>query len=293
MAVNPRKDRLFIGLRDSFELACMRILPDGALVPGGRCSLPSDPCFVGTDQSGSYVFSSYYNAGQIAVHKWNEDDDSLCEIQRLSTEKNAHSIKTDPRNRYAFAPHTGPNKIYRYTFDRATGRLHPRNPPYIIPQDHVEPRHLCFHPFLDCLYVINEYAGSLSVYRFNQENGDTMLEQTLSTLPSGGCEDNLCAELRITDNGHFLYASNRGHDSIASFRIDTVKGRVELSGFAPAPKTPRSFDVSGDGAFLYAAGQDSGELAVYAIDTTTGALTEQSRRFIGNGPMWVMAFRVP
>jgi 6-phosphogluconolactonase len=293
MAVNPRKDRLFVGLRDSFELSCMRLLPDGALLPGGKCSLPSDPCFVGTDQSGKYVFSSYYNAGQVAVHRWDEDDDSLYEVQRISTEKNAHSIKTDPDNRYAFVPHTGPNKIYLYEFDAAAGILKPRNPPFVIPRGHLEPRHLCFHPFLDCLYVINEYGSSLSVYRFNRESGVIVLAQTLSTLPPEGREGNLCAELRVTGDGRFLYASNRGHDSIAGFKIDTAKGLVEIAGFAPAPQTPRSFDISSDGAFLYAAGQDSGELAVYAVNKTTGALTEQSRRFIGNCPLWVMALRLP
>jgi 6-phosphogluconolactonase len=293
MALNPRKDRLFVGLRDSFELSCMRLLADGTLLPEGRCALPSDPCFIGTDQSGKYVFSAYYKAGQIAVHRWNEDDGSLYEVQRISTEKNAHSIKTDPGNRYAFVPHTGPNKIYLYEFDDTAGMLKPRDPPFVIPQGRLEPRHLCFHPFLDCLYVINEYGGSLSVYHFDRESGAIVLGQTISALPPGGCEGSLCAELRVTGNGRFLYASNRGHDSIACFKIDTAMGLVETSGFAPAPKTPRSFDISSDGAFLYAAGQDSGELAVYAIDKTTGVLTEESRRFIGNCPMWVMTLRLP
>jgi 6-phosphogluconolactonase len=293
MAVNPQKDRLFVGLRDSFELSCMHVLPDGTLLPKGKCSLPSDPCFVGTDRYGKYVFSSYYNAGQIAVHKWNEEDGSLYEVQRITTEKNAHSIKTDPGNRYAFAPHTGPNKIYLYEFDNIAGMLTPRAPPFIIPQDYLGPRHLCFHPFLDYLYVINEQGSSLSIYHFNRESGIVVLARTLSALPPEGCKGNLCAELRITDDGRFLYASNRGHDSIAGFKIDAAKGLVEISGFAPAPQNPRSFDISSDGTFLYAAGQDSGELAVYAVDKTTGILTEQSRWFIGNCPMWVMILRLP
>jgi 6-phosphogluconolactonase len=289
MALNPQKDRLFVGLRDSPELACFQLLPDGGLLLKTTCSLPSDPCFVGTDQSGNYILSAYYNAGQIAVHRWSAEDNSLREIQRLTTEKNAHSIKLDKSGRYAFAPHTGPNKIYCYCFDGASGNLKPAAVPFVEPPEYLEPRHLCFHPFLDRMYVINESSCRLSVYDFDRKSGALFLKQIISTLPEHTSSRSFSAELRITPDGRFLFASNRGDDSIACLSIDTATGLAGITGFAPAPKNPRTFDISGDGGFLYAAGQDSGELVTYAIDKTTGGLAELSRSYIGNCPMWVMA----
>jgi 6-phosphogluconolactonase len=292
MAVNPRKDRLFAGLRDSFELACLSLSPDGGLEKKSVCSLPSDPCFTGTGNTGTVVFTAYYNAGQLAAHRLNPSDDSLTEIWRVSTEKRAHSLKPDRSGRWIFAPHTEPNKIYKYRFNADTGIPEPCTPAYISPPEYLQPRHLVFHPFLDILYVINEGSSTVSIYDFDPKTGGLAHRRALSTLPEGfrpenGYTENLCAEIRIRGDGAFLYASNRGRDSIAVFSVDNAGG-CSIRGFVPAPETPRSFDLSHNGEYLYAAGQDSGELAVYRGDTKTGVLTEVSRRFTGNCPMWVM-----
>jgi 6-phosphogluconolactonase len=291
LAVDPLKTRLFAGLRKSSELACMRISPEGDLSLAGKISLPGDTCFVETDRSGRYIFSAYYHAGHIAVHR-REEDDSLHEVQRIVTEGNAHSIRLDRDNRYAYAPHTGPNKIYLYCFDPAAGILTPRVPPWISPEGCPQPRHSCFHPSLDCLYVLHEAGSMLSVYDFDRLNGNITCKQNISTLPPGGCKDNTGAELRISRNGRFLYTSNRGHDSIACFKVDKDSGCVETTGFAPTAAVPRSFDLSPDGSFLYAAGQASGELVVYECDRNSGALSEIHREHLGNCPMWVMAVTI-
>jgi 6-phosphogluconolactonase len=288
LAINPSKTRLFAGLRKSFELACLRISGEGDLSPAGKISLPGDTCFVETDKTGRYIFSAYYNAGHIAVHRW-EEDDSLHEVQRIVTERNAHSIRLDRDNRYAYAPHTGPNKIYLYRFDPVAGTLTPRDPPWLSPEGCPQPRHSCFHPSLDYLYVLHEAGSMLSVYDFDRHSGDITCKQNVSTLPPGGCKDNTCAELRISRNGRFLYASNRGHDSIACFKVDRASGCVETAGFTPTAAVPRSFDLSPDGSFLYVAGQASGELVVYGCDENSGALSETHREFLGNRPLWVMA----
>jgi 6-phosphogluconolactonase len=292
MAVNPAKTRLFVSLRKSFELAALRIGPGGDLSLTGKIALPGDACFVETDNSGHYIFSAYYNAGQIAVHRW-EEDDSLREVQRIVTERKAHSIRLDRDNRYAYALHTGPNKIYLYRFDPDAGVLRPRNPPWVSPDGNLEPRHSCFHPFLDCFYVLHEAGTTLSVYDFDRSSGDIICKQNVPTLPSGESKDSTCAELRISGNGRFLYASNRGHDSIACFKVDQADGCVETAGFTPTAATPRSFDLSPDGAFLYVAGQSSGELIAYTCDRNSGALSEIHREFIGNCPMWVMTVSDP
>jgi 6-phosphogluconolactonase len=287
MVINPQKTRIFTGMRKNNELACMRIEKDAHLSFASRVPLPSDPCFVGTDHGGRYIFSAYYRAGQIAVHRWDDINDNMTEIQRITTEPNAHSVWLDSGDRYVFVPHTGPNKIYLYDFDGKTGTLNSRA--WHIPERYLEPRHLCFHPVLDCLYTVNEGSSTVSVYDYNRENGTIKCSQIVSTLPDAGIEGNTTAEIRLSPDGRFLYASNRGHNSISCFAVDRYKGSVELTACAPAPAKPRSFDISPDGHFLYAAGQDSGELASYKIDQDSGRLNELSRAFIGNCPMWVLS----
>ena len=287
LVINPQKTRMFAGMRKSNELVCMRIGKDAGLSIAARSTLPSDPCFVGMDHGGQYIFSAYYRAGQVAVHRWDEKDESITETQRLSTEPKAHSVWLDPRDRHVFVPHTGPNKIYLYKFDNHAGTLSAAAPPWFIPDGYLEPRHLCFSPTLFCFYSVNEGSSTLSVYSYDPEGGTIRCTQTISTLPAEGIAGNLCAEIRISPDGRFIYASNRGHDSIACFTADA--GTVKFTGCVPAPAKPRSFDISPDGRFLYAAGQDSGELAAYGIDQSTGSLKELSRMFIGNCPMWVMS----
>jgi 6-phosphogluconolactonase len=287
MAVNPGHDRLFVGLRTSRELLCLEILAEGRLAVKGSCALPSDPCFVGTDKTGGFILSAYYRAGQIAVHRWIEEENTFQAVQRLTTENKAHSLRLDAENRYAYAPHTDTNKIYLYDFDAKSGMLSSRDPAWISPGENLQPRHICFHPSLPFLYVVNEGSSTVSVYDFNNRNGAIALKTTVSTL-TDKFEGNLCAELRISSDGNFLYASNRGHDSIACFKINRAAGIPERTCLIPAPKTPRSFDLSADGNYLYAAGQDSGELAVYKLDQSSGLPVELSRSFIGNCPMWAM-----
>jgi 6-phosphogluconolactonase len=289
MALHPSGELLFVGLRNSPELACIRIGPNGNLSLVTKTKLPSDPCFVCTDQTGRYVFMSCYSAGQLSVHRWDSGNNSLYEIQRLDTEKMAHSIWLDANDRFAYAPHTNPNKIYLYVFDNKTGLLAPNDPPYFSPEADLQPRHLCLHPVLPRLYVVNEGSSTLSVYSRNLQNGNIDCCQTVSTLPPYTGRANTGAEVRISPDARFIYTSNRGHDSIACFSIDTETGCVHPVGHVSTAATPRSFDLSADGHFMYVAGETSGELATYRIDNKTGMPVEMTREYVGKRPMWVMA----
>ena len=288
MVINAQKTCIFAGLRKSNELVCLRVGADAGLSFAARASLPSDPCFIGLDKSGEFVFTAYYGAGQIAVHRWDEKEGKLTETQRISTEKNAHSVWLDPTERYVYVPHTGPNKIYLYVLDKLSGTLLPRTPPWFSYDDYKEPRHLCFHPSKNYFYAVNEGSSTLSVFLYNRENGTIELKQTVSTLP-GPHTENKTAEIRITPDGRHLYASNRGHNSISCYKISDDTGSVEFLACTSAPAVPRSFDISPDGNFLYAAGQDTGELATFTIEQNTGTLKELSGIPIGRCPIWVMA----
>jgi 6-phosphogluconolactonase (cycloisomerase 2 family) len=291
LAVDPRQRHLYAGLRGSKEIASFRIEPGtGGLTPLGRVSLPADPCFVGTDRTGRFLLSSYYGAGIAAVHPIRADgavnDPPVAWIQRP---EHAHSIQTDPSNRFVFVPHTvPPNQIDQFLFDAETGRLEPNAVPAFTPPVPEGPRHFCFHPHRDIVYVVNEQGGSVTAYHLDTTAGTLAPFATVPTLPEGYSGKNATAEIRIAPSGRFLYASNRGHDSIACFAIDASTGALSPLGQQPTEPNPRAFTLDPVGRFLLAAGQGTGKMAIYRIDERSGRLAPLEVYPVGKMPMWIL-----
>ena len=150
------------------------------------------------------------------------------------------------------------------------------------------PRHLAWHPRQKIAYVDNEQASSVSVYRLNPADGLLTVGETRSTIPAGFSAVNSCAEIKVHPTGKFLYVSNRGHDSLAVFRISDKGDELTSIGQEPTEKTPRSFDIDPEGQFLIAAGEGSGKLVVYQIDGDIGRLSVKHRYDAGPRPWWVM-----
>jgi 6-phosphogluconolactonase len=201
----------------------------------------------------------------------------------------AHCIQTDRSNRYVHVPHAGEsNRILQFRFDADTGCLTPNDPPMVVPKGLQGPRHFCHHPALDVVYVVNEQGCSVTAYRLDPERGTLSPFQTLSTLPADLKGQNTCAQIHITPGGQFLYAANRGHDSIAGFAIDPSTGGLTSLGQQSSEPIPRTFGIDPQGRYMYAAGQGSGRLAAYRIDAQTGALHPLATYEVGKRPMWVM-----
>jgi len=217
-------------------------------------------------------------------------------IERRETARGAHSIQTDPSNRFAFVPHIagrGPNEIWQFRFDEQTGHLTPNSPPKVLPDQLLGPRHFCFHPSKDLLYCSNEQGCSVTAYRFDSVAGTLTALQTVSTLPDGYTGQNSCSQIQIDPSGKFLYAPNRGHNSIAGFAGDAATGLLRSIGQAASEPVPRACSLDPEGKFLYAAGLESGRLAAYRIDPDTGMLQPLTTYPIGKRPMWVMIIKLP
>lgn len=182
--------------------------------------------------------------------------------------------------------------MYPFLFDETTGRLTPNAIPTVPQPPDTGPRHYCFHPVLDTVYFSNEQGSSVTAYRLDPSDGTIEAFQTLSTLPEGFEGENTCAQIHMTPDGRLLYVSNRGHDSIAGFRIDPSTGALAPIGQQPTEPTPRAFGIDPQGRFLFAGGQRSGHLASYRIDPATGALTPLNVYPAGQNPMWVMGMAV-
>ena len=145
-----------------------------------------------------------------------------------------------------------------------------------------------FHPTRDILYFVNEQGCSVTAYNINPSTGTLTAFQTISTLPNTFEGENTCAQIHITSSGRFLYASNRGHDTITCFSVHSKTGELTVIKQQPTEKTPRAFCLDPEGKYLFACGLDSGKLASYRINDQTGVLEPLEIYAIGKQPMWVL-----
>ena len=298
MAVDPQRRFLYVGCRSIREISSYRIdQSSGGLSYAGTAPLEGEPVFLATDRKGKFVLSAYYYQAKVAVHPIGEDGVATAPpVEWLTTDSGAHAIQTDPSNRFVFVPHIanrGPNAIFQFRFDETSGHLTPSSPPKVSPEDYLGPRHFCFHPRLDILYFSDEQGCSVTAYRLDTSNGTLTSFQTVSTLPDDYRETNSCSQIQITPSGKFLYAPNRGHNSIASFAVDEVSGRLTATGRVSTEPVPRAFSLDPQGRFVFAAGLESGRLASYRVNADTGVLEELENFTVGNKPMWVLGIELP
>src|SRR3989475_12573047 len=142
------------------------------------------------------------------------------------------------------------------------------------------------------LYFSNEQGSSVTGYNFDPANGTLSAFQTISTLPTGYEASNTCSQIQITPSGQFLYAPNRGHNSIASFAVDASTGRLTALGHVATEAVPSAFSLDPEGHFLFAAGSTSNRLASYRVNSDTGELTPMETYAVGQRPMWVLMTRL-
>jgi 6-phosphogluconolactonase len=186
----------------------------------------------------------------------------------------AHSIDLSPDNRFAMVDDLGLDELLVYKFDNAKGSITPNSPPFVRLDPGAGPRRYALHPTGKFAYVVAEMQSTVTVFSNDAKTGVLQRLQTISTLPKGFTGPNDDAEIQIHPSGKFLYASNRGHDSIAVFAVDAKKGTLTPVEFTPTQgKIPRSFEIDPTGTLLFAANQKSDNIVVFRIDAKTGRLT--------------------
>ena len=185
----------------------------------------------------------------------------------------------------------GMNAIRLFRFDDDNGSLLPNRPAEISQPDNRGPRHYVFHPNGKYVYFSNEQECSVTAYSFDCTNGLIKELQTESTLPMHYGGVNSCAQLRITPDGKYLYAPNRGHNSLAGFSVDPDSGALTQIGRTPTEAIPRVLDIDSTGKYLYSAGLESGHVSAFKI-CGDGSLDLIDRYDVGNEPMWILALSV-
>ncbi len=283
---------LYVALRSADSIAALEIDPqDASLRLLDSVDVLDSPSWLTVDASGQWLLSAYYRAGKISVHQI-RDDGTLqpWPTHSVSTDRNAHSVVLHPSNQFLIVPHTGPNAIWQFRFRPRTGLLRPADPLVIHTGPGTGPRHAAFHPTLDVAYVDNEQGSSVTQFRVDTKRASLTAMRTLPSIPPGYTGRNSCARLRLTVDGRMLFVSNRGHDSIAAFRVDPLDGSLVPAGVHATVATPRGFDIDPAGKLLIAAGQTSGSVATYRIgdeNAEVPLLQPVQTLAIGKRPWWI------
>lgn len=236
------------------------------------------PAHVAVDASGKFVLVANYNGGNFSVISVEAGGRLGARVAGAAhgASAQAHQVALDPSNRFLFVANKGRSDVSQYRFDPESGSVTPNTPAALALGAGAGTRHLAFHPSLPIAYVINELAESVTVATFAPSAGTLASLQTLSALPAGAAGgQSTGAEIQVSPSGRFVYASNRGNDSIAIFSVDASTGRLTLVGHQPTGgDTPRSFQLEQSGRILLVANQDSDEVVSFRVDETTGLLTE-------------------
>jgi len=257
----------------------------GMLTPiNQQSSMGKGPCHIVLDSAGKNVLVANYGGGSVAVYQVAADGrlseaTSFVQHQGNSVNKNrqegphAHCVTLDAANRFAFICDLGLDKVMIYRFDAQAGKITPNDPPSVSVKPGSGPRHMTFGRDGKFAYVNNEMTSTVTSFSYDDKSGALAEVQTLSTLPEGFKGNTSTAEIAVHPSGKFLYVSNRGHDSIATFSIDPAKGTLAfIEAFPTGGKTPRHFAIAPSGNHLLIENQGTGNIILCAIDPETGRL---------------------
>jgi 6-phosphogluconolactonase len=184
----------------------------------------------------------------------------------------AHSVNWDPSARMVVACDKGCDRVYTYRVANGSRTL--AEGKMLKTEPGIAPRHSSFHPRLPYVFIVNERQSSLSSYHYDANTADISLIQTIATIPADYTRNNSPADVHVHPNGRFVYSSNRGHDSIAIFRIDEGSGRMTpVDIVSTQGSTPRGFNFEPGGRFLFAGNQGTGSVVTFAVDEDSGTLT--------------------
>lgn len=237
------------------------------------------PCHVSITPSGDYVMVANYSGGSIACYPVKEDG-SLgpmsgfvqhegSSVSPRQKGPHAHSINSDPAGRFILVDDLGLDKVLIYRLE--DGKFVPNDPAFAALAPGSGPRHLAFHPGGRFVYVISELLSTVTAFDYDPRTGALSEIQTIGTLPKQFAGGNTTAEICVHPSGKFLYGSNRGHDSIVTFRIDSETGKLTLVGHTPSGgRSPRNIALDPSGRYLLAAHQNSDNVVAFRIDQETG-----------------------
>jgi 6-phosphogluconolactonase len=263
-------------------------------------SLGADPAHLSLDVSGRYLLVANYTSGNIASFPIQPNGTlggRTAFVQHAGSSANkdrqsgphAHEIQATADNKFVLVADLGLDELLIYRFDAETGALSPASLPFVKVSPGSGPRHFVLAPNGRFVYLVNELSSTEIVYSFDGSSGKMTELQTISTLPQDFKGENTTAEIATDAAGKFLYASNRGDDSIAIFAIDPKTGKLSLiDRIKTGGKEPRHFTLDPTGKWLFAENQNSNDIRVFRVDQKSGRLTPTPQTIQVNSPVCVV-----
>ena len=267
------------------SVSAFKISNSGKLIPLNTItSYGVSPCHISIDRTNRQVFLSHYVSGNITSIGIDDQgtllslDDS---IQHSGSSSHAerqqsphiHSSLVSANNDILLVADLGTDKMYSYSFQETSGKLKLADTTKVAAGS--GPRHFAFHPSKEVLYVVGELSSTVSIYQFQSGSGKLGYIDMAETLPADYQEPSTAADIQITPNGKFLYVSNRGHDSIAIFKLSQNGHSLNRVGIASSlGKQPRNLMIDQTGEFLFVANRNTNNIVVFRISQETGLLTD-------------------
>jgi len=261
-------------------------------------SMGGSPCYLSTSPNNKFVLVANYVGGNLAVLPVDSAGrlgPAVETIQQQGSGPNhdrqasahAHWVDFDRSGRVVAACDLGADKVFLYRFDGRTGKLTPDPAQaFLQTKPGAGPRHLVFHQNGRFAYLINELDATITALSLDPNSGALSRIDSVATLPTGWSGENTCAEVQISPNGRFLYGSNRGHDSIVSFKIDNAIGRLSFIEHTPTGgRGPRDFVIDSTGHLLLVANQRSDNIVIFGVDQNTGRLNSTGNTFAVPSPV--------
>lgn len=258
-------------------------------------TLGDHPCYVETDKTGKWVFAGNYTSGSISIMQTDGNGNFIPSVSVLSHQgsgpdsirqksPHVHCTYISPDNKYLFVPDLGIDKVMIYNFDAATGRLTRGIKTYASSVPGSGPRHFVLHPNQHFGYLIEELSGTVVAYTYKK--GKLKKIQRISTMADGDQRFPGSADIHVSADGKFLYASNRGTvNNIAIYSI-SKKGKLTLIGHqSTLGNGPRNFNFDPTEQFLLVGNQNSDEIVLFERNASTGLLKDSGKRIALGKPV--------
>lgn len=286
LLLNRSGERMYCVHGDQFEVSAFAVdRASGRLtLLGTQGTEGKNPVHLTLDHSERFLVVTNHIGASLAVLPVTGDG-SLLPVQQLvcisgpigphrieQPQAKPHYAGFDPSGRFLLVPDKGLDRVFTFAFDDE-GRLSEGPVHEAVVREGAGPRHLAFHPARPWVYVVNELDSTVTAYRFDAESGALQPFQWLPTLPSDFTGNSRGAGIAVDASGRFLHASNRGHDSIAAFRIDAATGWLSFEGADKSlGRTPRFFTIAPDGRTMFVLNEDSDSIVAFALDVDRGRL---------------------
>jgi len=257
------------------------ILDDGLKFISKTTSGGAHPCFVASNSDG-FVLAANYTGGNVGLMRIGEDGvlSDLLDVQQHEgsdlTDRqgspHAHSAWFEPGSPNIISVDLGTNELWFSSLDSKKQKLKALKPQTLKMAPGAGPRHLCFHPNNKWIYVVNELDCTVSLVK-KLQSGEYKKDQAISTLPETYTDRNSCADIHVSPDGRYVYASNRGHNSLVIYAVNEENGALKMLGHQSTfGSTPRNFSISPDGKYIVVANQNSNNLVSFLRDKNSGVL---------------------